>query len=487
MTAIFKREFKSLFQNVIGWLFVGIILAIYGLYFFANNISSGSPSISNTLSGIVFIFMFAVPILSMRSLTEDRKNKTDQLIFTSPVSVFKIVFGKYLSLAATFSITMVVVSLSPLFLRLFGTVSLAENYTAIFGFWIFGLTSIAVCFLISAFTESQIIAAVVSFFVLLLGFMMPGITSLISSDGNLVTKVMGCYDLVTPLDEFLNGSFSFVSLIYYISLIALCIFLTCQVILKRRWTVSSKKLSFSVFSGAAIILAFVICIAVNVFVTKIPDSMQSVDVTQKKMYSLTDATKKYLKTMNKDVTIYVLNTKSATDSTMKKTLAQYEALDKHITVTYVNTKKNPSFASKYSSDSLTAGSLIVVSKKKSDVINYENIFESTVDYSTYQSTVTGYDGEGQITSALQSVTTDVTPTVYTITGHGETEFAGNFSDVLTKANVTTKDLNLMDESAIPEDATAVIINGPTSDFSKDDAAKIDTYIAAGKKIMITLN
>ena len=99
MLAIFKREFKSYFQNVIGWLFVAALLAVYGLYFYVYNLKNGYPYISYNLKGIGFIMMIAVPILTMRSLSDEKKTKTDQLMLTSPVSVGRIVAGKYFAMA----------------------------------------------------------------------------------------------------------------------------------------------------------------------------------------------------------------------------------------------------------------------------------------------------------------------------------------------------------------------------------------------------
>ena len=104
MIAIWKREFKSLFHSVIGWLFVAAILALYGLYFFAYNLSVGYPYISYTLNAITVVLLIAVPILTMRSLSEDRRLKIDQLTLTSPVSVGGIVFGKYLAMVSAFTI-----------------------------------------------------------------------------------------------------------------------------------------------------------------------------------------------------------------------------------------------------------------------------------------------------------------------------------------------------------------------------------------------
>ncbi len=122
MLAIFKREFKSYFQNVIGWLFVAALLAVYGLYFYVYNLKNGYPYISYDLKGIGFIMMIAVPILTMRSLSDEKKTKTDQLMLTSPVSVGRIVAGKYLAMAAVYTIDIALFVLSPLVLSIYGKV-----------------------------------------------------------------------------------------------------------------------------------------------------------------------------------------------------------------------------------------------------------------------------------------------------------------------------------------------------------------------------
>ena len=166
MFAVLKREFRSYFQNVIGWLFVAALMALFGLYFYVYNLRQGYPYLYYTLSAITIIFMIAVPILTMRSFAEDRKNKTDQLMLTAPVPVVKVVLGKYLAMLVVFTVDIAVFCVTPLILRAFGTIPMGESYIAILAFWLYGAASIAVGMFISALTESQVIAAVLTFVVL---------------------------------------------------------------------------------------------------------------------------------------------------------------------------------------------------------------------------------------------------------------------------------------------------------------------------------
>lgn len=485
MLAICKREFMSLFQNVTGWLFVGINLALYGLYFFIYDISNGYPSISYPLSATTFIFLITVPVITMRVIAEDRKNKTDQLILTSSVSVGQIVVGKYLALVFTFLIELAVICLSPLFLNIFGEPSLGEAYLSIFGYMLFGLTCLSIGVLISSLTENQVISAVLTFVVLFIGYMMSGIVNAVSNSDGIVSKIFSCYDLTTPLDEFFNGQFSVTGLIYYITVIVLVLFLTCQSIQKRRWTFSANKVSASVFSIGGIVVAFAAVILINFGATKLPDDVKQIDCTSNKIYTITDETAKFLEGLDSDVTIYVASSKKDADENVAKTLKQFEKADK-VTVEYVDITKNPSFFNEYS-ESLSRGSLVVKSGDVARAINYNDLFITEMDYSTYSERATGYDAEGQIVSAIQYVTSEERPVCYEITGHGETKLSGAFLNAFAKANYDLEEVSLLTLDSIPDDVAGIIINGPTADFVEEDAAKVIDYINRGGKVFIGID
>ena len=129
MTAIFKRELKSYLTSMVGYLFIFFVLVLTGIYFSAYQLSAGYSKFESTLSALTFVFLIGVPILSMRVLAEERKQKTDQLLLTAPISVWDIVFGKYLALVAVFAIPVVIMCFYPLIMSKFGTISYASAYT----------------------------------------------------------------------------------------------------------------------------------------------------------------------------------------------------------------------------------------------------------------------------------------------------------------------------------------------------------------------
>lgn len=484
MKAIYKRELQSYFHSFLGSLFIGATLILIGIYFSVYDLFMGYPYIGYALSSVVFLFLISIPVLCMKILAEERHQKTDQLILTSPVSVGSIVMGKFFALSTIFAIPVLIVSLYPVIMRLFGTVDLGKSYLAILGFFLYGLACIAICVFVSSLTESQVIAAVLSFGILFLGYIMSALCSMISSTGNLLTKILGAFDMVGRFDDLLNGSFHLTSVVYYLSVIILSLIFTVQSIQKRRYHLSKKTISLGTYSTAVVVVVTAAVVILNVFVSEIPAKYTVFDVTADKLYSLSDETKKVAENISEDITIYVLANEKDADTTLMETLENYEGLNSHIKVSYVDPAVNPRFYQNYTDTDISQGSLIVESSKRSKVIDYDNIYEYQVDYTSYSSYASGYDGEGQITSALAYVTTDEMPKVYITEGHGELSFDSSFTAAVEKENIDYETINLMNYDEIPEDASCVIINAPTSDLSADDTEKMLAYMEKGGDVFL---
>lgn len=163
MTAIFKREVKSYFTGMIGWVIAAVSLFFLGLYYTNRNLLYASSDFASVLYTMTMILLFLLPAISMRSFAEERKNKTDQLLLTSPVSIPAIVAGKFLAEVAVFAIPLAAAVLMPLILKAFGTVSLVAAYSALLGYVLLGAACLAVGTWISALTENQILAYLATF------------------------------------------------------------------------------------------------------------------------------------------------------------------------------------------------------------------------------------------------------------------------------------------------------------------------------------
>lgn len=488
MLAIYKRELKAYFRSFIGLLFIAVTLFFVSLYFTVNNMLYGYPYFSYAIGSVIFVFLITVPILSMRIMAEEKRSKTDQLILTAPVSVGGIIMGKFLALVTIFAIPTAVTCVYPVVMSQFGSVPMGECYLAILAFFLYGTAAIAIGVLISSLTESQVIAAVVSFIVLFLCYMMSSICDLISGTGNWLTKVLGCLDMYTPFAELLNGTLNLRSVAYFVMLTGLALFLSVQAVQKRRYSVSSKTLSLGAYSTGMIAAAVAIVAVINLVLGELPVSWTSIDMTSQKLYSLTDQTKEYVKNMQEDVSIYVIAAESGSDTTLGQTLQRFEDLSEHITVEYIDPNVNPRFHTQYTDSSISMNSLIVVSDKRNKVIDYNDIYESSYDYDyytgSYSSSTTGYDGEGQILSALDFVLSDEMPKLYMTGGHGEYTLSSSFTTAVSKENVDYETINLLEYDAVPEDAACLLINGAVKDFSSDDKDKVIDYLEKGGSVIL---
>lgn len=489
MKAIYKRELRAYFCSFTGWLFVAINLFVMGIYIYAYNMAMGYPTISYVLQSIVFTFLVTVPLLTMRVLSEERKNKTDQLILTAPVSVGKIVLGKYLALLTVLLIPTAFMGVLPLFLRMGGEFQMGVSYASLLGFFLYGGLAIAVGLFVSALTESVVIAAILSFGALFLGYIMAGISSLLTYLGtSAVTKViagiLSCFDMVGRFDTLSSGYFELEAVVYYVTAIALALFCTTQVIQKRRYNISGGGIRLGAYSVLGIFAAIALTVAVNLGLNYVPERYSSFDLTQNRLYALTEETKNFLADLSEDVTVYVLAEESAMDNQLKRTLDLMQERSDHIKVNYVSRVKNPNFYQNYTEEPLEEGSLIVEGEKRNKIVKLDDIYTYEMDYSTYSYQTTGYDGEGQVVSAIAYVTTDDMPVLYAVGGHGELELEDKFVNAIEKENVSCKQLMLYSVDEIPEDAQGVILNAPTGDYSEDDAKKVIDYLKKGGNALI---
>ena len=144
MIAVCRKELRSYRISMIGYVFVAFMLAVVSLYFAYQNLNLASPRFELVLQNVQFIFLVFVPILTMRVLAEEKKQKTDQLLLTLPMTVKDIVIGKYLAVVVLFTIPMLIICIYPLILTMFGSVNLPAAYFSILGFYLLGCANIAI-------------------------------------------------------------------------------------------------------------------------------------------------------------------------------------------------------------------------------------------------------------------------------------------------------------------------------------------------------
>lgn len=234
MSAIFKREFRAYFMSPMGYIVVGILVFFQSL-FFAYLYSMGSPDLSYIFAQCSTITLFVVPVLTMRTMSEDRKQKVDQVLLTSPVGLYSIVFGKFF---ATFSVYMMSFAVTVIFQIIVAFQKVTVNLLAYFGYLLgtalFGAALIALGIFISSLTESQFIAAIGSYAFSLLCIMIDFVESVI--DVSWVTKLSEWISFTGRFNAFTTGVIDYSNIVFFVCFAAVFIFLTVRVLDKRRYS-----------------------------------------------------------------------------------------------------------------------------------------------------------------------------------------------------------------------------------------------------------
>ena len=170
MFAVFKREFKTYFQTVIGYIFMAIFLLVAGIFFVYGNIYGRDPNFTNFLGGIIFVFLLSIPVLTMRLMTDDIRMKTDILLISNPLKIIDIVLGKYLAAITLFIVTLAVTATYAIVMSFHGEVDTWETVGGYIGFILLGCSFISIGLFVSSLTENQVVAFIITFAALLISW-----------------------------------------------------------------------------------------------------------------------------------------------------------------------------------------------------------------------------------------------------------------------------------------------------------------------------
>ena len=286
MTTIFRRELRSYFTNMHGYIFGAFLLLFTGIFCYAANLRGGYTQLEYALQNASFIFMLIVPVVTMKCIAEEKHQRTDQLLYSLPISSTSVVLGKFAALYTVFLVPLAVTCLYPPILSMFGEVNYAATYSCIFGFFLLGGALLSLGVFISSLTESQVIAAVISFIAVMLCYFMGSLAAMIPTAGwvsvvafTIVSAIVGlcayflirdwwiagcfglaseiivvtmyvrdkasfeglfakCIDKLSIYDIYYNfsiGTFDLSAVVYYVSIMAVCLFLTVQSLERKRF------------------------------------------------------------------------------------------------------------------------------------------------------------------------------------------------------------------------------------------------------------
>lgn len=251
---------------------------------------------------------------------------------------------------------------------------------------------------------------------------------------------------------------------------------------KIKKSFQTRKFKSASYSFGIIAVALAIVILFNLVVQALPANLTKVDLSFNQMYTLTETTENFLKGLSEDITVYVVCQTGGEDEDVMEMLEKYQALSSRIRVETVDPVLHPTFTSEYSEEAVSSGSLIVVSEKRFQIIPYQDLYEQTLNTSVYRYEITGFDVEGQLTSAINYVTTNELPVLYQLEGHGVTAISSALQELIAKNSMELQSLNLLSAGGVPEDAACVWINAASNDLSADEAEQIITYLEQGGRV-----
>lgn len=241
------------------------------------------------------------------------------------------------------------------------------------------------------------------------------------------------------------------------------------------------------YSVGMIALVICIVIVINLIAGQMPETVKSIDISDNKIYEITDTSREMLADLDENVTFTIFAEKDSADDRIETFVQKYAALSDRISVEWVDPVLHPA---RLTESEAEENDILIACEEtqKSTIVSFDDILV-TDEYSywtTGSSSPTEFDGEGQLTSAINYVTSDTKKKIYCTTGHGESSFSSSVTDLLDKNNMSQEEVNLIMDNAIPEDCDLLFLYAPTSDISEDEKEMMLSYLAEGGKIFVLL-
>lgn len=286
MLTIYKKDLHTYFSTLSGYIFIAAILLVGGIYVYMNNFSYGLAGFGESINSVPFFFVFMIPILAAGIFTDEKRQKTEQLLYTLPLTSRQIVFGKYLALITVLAVPLAVLGLYPVFMSFYGNVNFAQAYANLFAIFLLGMALCSICMFISSLAENIVVSAVLCFAVMFVLYQMNTFAESMSPSANrafigflvlaaalavfiwYMTKniyiaaipsviaviilvlirnaseyamagklnlMMSCMAVFAPLENFKQGILDVYAVIYYVSIVVLFVLFTVYTFERKRW------------------------------------------------------------------------------------------------------------------------------------------------------------------------------------------------------------------------------------------------------------
>lgn len=521
MIASYRLELRLSFAVRSTYILLSLYLLVFGILCALLNLFFGFSSLSYPLGFSLIPLAILLPFLPFFSDKRERKGNMGALLFSLPLSPAASVLGSFLGQMTLLLIPTALLSLFPFLFSLFGNALISTSQTALLGFFLYTAFLLCVNRMLFCALGKPFLSLAASILVNAAFYVLNILHSYLPLDGIPAIAV----SLLNPMgffSAFTNGKFSVAGTLYFLSLIAALLW--CEILLrkKKRGDFSNKKRRLRTLCVLAILL--VCLILSNLFFSLLPERIRNIDVTGTDVFRVSNTTLDVLHNLNSPVEIYLLSEggKNACDKDFLSFVNRYDEESEKLTLTVVDTQKDPSFLSLYTAKKISDQSLIVSGNgryrilDRKDFYHYENprlgsfsasdyeyLVQSYLTYMqtgsieglTQQSVALGqqlyyatdtiayFDGDSLLCNAIRFADDTSVPTVYVATESTFTTPDDMLSDVLTENGFFVKDLPSVAD--IPTDCSVLVLFSPKKDINEAQKSALSSYLSRGGKIFLT--
>ena len=477
MKAIFEKEFSTYFRNPLGFIYLAIYYLFGGQFFLSQITYNGTNDISGIFSNMYMIVLFTLPLLTMRLLAEEKRQRTDQALFTAPVTLTEVVVGKFLAAFALFGLGVSICIVYFIAFSAFSSPVWSIFLGNFLGILLLGGAMAAIGLFISSLTESQVLAAIGTLAAVFMIMILESVGELLPAGLSFLEAPLSMLAFSARYYDFTAGILNPAHVLYFISVIVVFLFLTICVLDKNR-QVTSKWLKNTTFMAGAVALFVAVVVLVNVVFSLVMKRLPAIDLTENNIYQLTQDSADVLEQVDTPVEIIVCydqDTLRATEygKQTDELLKNYEKENKKISVRYADILKEPELVSEYSEYGIVEGSIIIHSDLRTKVAALNDCVEASVAANGYSYTYAS-KSEQVLTSGIQYVTENETVQVSLLTGHTELG-CEDILGYLRNNNYEIREQNIATETIDPESVMAVLL-APTADYTAAELEKLDAFL-----------
>lgn len=522
MRAVFKKEFRSVLLSNAGISFIGLFLCFVGSMIAYWNLSQQASAFEVIFAYLPFAALVLIPLLTIGAFSKERREGTDRFLALMPLSNRDIALGKYLSRLVIAMLPNVVMLFIPLVLDLFGDVNYITAYVVIFVFSILEALLLAISLYIDTIFKRRYFAMSMPYVILAALFVI-GVVGKNIPVSDFVTKVLSTVLLkISPFslfEEFLYGIVDFSVIFVYLSFTLLFVALTVLAFGKKNGSYAYEDNKNTAERANRRVISLVMAGAVlfaNICVLVTPAKLAKIDITPERTYTLSEETKEFLDSLDKDVTLYIIDLEES-EYRVKLFLDRMAAYSSHLSVREIDSKKDTEFCEKYGleefdSNSLT-NSIIVESDARYSMIYlsslftytnekfgferisasefpyYYSVYSSSTEYAEYVNALLSetdmyFEGQTVIPQYIEYVAADYIPSVYVLGGHGAGISNSLFYELSVYYGLKYKTLELTEGAEVPMDVSSLIIARPETDLSESEANAIKKYLSQGGQITV---